>query len=147
MLLLCYSHTRALQDPVAAGELLGVPLTKAFLQAGGLKAMGHPVSHWPGSFSLQPSLQVTNASPSQACVGPRPSMSPRVFTGLEGFAISVGHHRHHFDSQGQLSLLPEIVLPRETAFSRNSLAERNMSPGVTRNKVLLSLGVREGVSQ
>lgn len=141
MLLLCNSHTKASQDPVAACELLGVTLKKAFLQGGGLNATVHLVSHWPGSFSLQSSLQATNPSPSQPRVGPKPSTSSlRVSIGLEGFAISIGHHRHHFDSKSQLSLLPEIVLLQRTAFSRNSPAERNTSPGVIRNKVFLPLG-------
>lgn len=106
--------------------------------------MVHLVSHWPGSFSLQPSLQVISTSPSQSRVGPKPSMSLCVSIGLEDFAISVGHHHHHFDSKSQLSLLPEIVLLQGTTFSRNSPAERNMSPGVMRNKALLSPDLWEG---
>lgn len=104
--------------------------------------MVHFVSHWPGSFSLQSSFQATNTSPSLPHVGPKPSMSLCVSIGLEDFAISVGHHRHHFDSKSQLSLLPEIVLLQGTAFSRSSPAERNMSPGVIGNKVFLSPGGR-----
>lgn len=83
--------------------------------------MVHRVSHWPGSFSLQSSLQVTNTSPSQPRVGLKPSMSPCASIGLEDFAISVGHHRHHFDSKGQLSLLQRTCCYKELHFLETAL--------------------------